>query len=116
MLPIVRHSPLSEPQSEPIYNIYPSLQQDFKRKRHPGQNHNQTSTIDRQIIHSRRNRSFTTPTVYFNIPSSPTPNPFDLSSNTIQSTPQQLQPNSQQKTPNTPSDYLGSTPHIQKNS
>ena len=40
--PVVRHAPLSQPYYEPIYNKYPSLQQDFNRTR---QNQN-TSTID----------------------------------------------------------------------
>ena len=47
------------------------------------------------------------PRAQSNIPHSPTTNPVDLSSSTIQSTPQTpIQPN----TPNIPSDYLGSTP------
>ena len=75
----------SEPQYEPTYNNNPSLQQDLNRTRHPSQTQN-TSAINRQIIHARRNRNFTTTRVHFNIPSSPTPNPLELSSSTIQST------------------------------
>ena len=48
-----------------------------------------------------------TPRVQFNIPHSPIANPKDLSSSTIQNTPQTP---SQQITSNIPSDYLGSTP------
>ena len=47
------------------------------------------------------------PRVQFNIPHSPTTNPVDLSSSTIQSTPQT---STQQNTSNIPSDFLGSTP------
>ena len=52
-----------------------------------------------------------TPRVQFNIPHSPIANPIDLSSNTIQSSPQTP---SQQNTSNIPSDYLGSTPTSEK--
>ena len=90
--------------------MYPSLQQDLKRTRQPGQNQNQTSTIDRQIIHPRRNWKFTTPSVHFIIPSSPYPSSLDLSSKTLQSIPPPLQSFSQQTTPNMSSDYSGSTP------
>ena len=31
LIPVVRHARLSEPQYEPIYNIYPSLQQNLTR-------------------------------------------------------------------------------------
>ena len=47
------------------------------------------------------------PRVQFNIPHSPTTNPVNLSSSTIQSTPQT---SSQQNTSNIPLDFLGSTP------
>ena len=77
---------LSEPHFEPTHNIYPSLQQIINRTIHPSQNQN-TSTINRKIVHPGRNRNFTTPRDHFNKPSSPTPNPLDLSSSTIQSNP-----------------------------
>ena len=110
LIRIVRHAPLSEP----TYKIYPSLQQDLGRTKHPSQNQNQTSTIYKQIIHHRRNRNFTTPIVHFKISSSPSLNPLDLSSSTIQSTPSPLQSFLQQNTLNIPSDYLGSTPTSEK--
>ena len=47
--PVVRHAPLSEPQNEQTYNIYPWLQQDLTRTRHLSQNQN-TTPIDGQII------------------------------------------------------------------
>ena len=56
---------------------------------------------------SRRNRNLQNTRVQFKIPHSPTSNPANLSSSTIQSTPQTP---SQQNTSNIPSDYLGSTP------
>ena len=89
-MPVVRHAPLSESQYKPIYNIYPSLQQELNRTQHPSQNQNQTSTIDIQIIHPRRKRKFITPRVHFNIPSPPTPKHFDLSSNTSKKKPSTL--------------------------
>ena len=46
--PVVRHAPLSEPQYEPTYNIYPPLQQDPNRVRHLSQNQN-TLEINRQL-------------------------------------------------------------------
>ena len=104
--PVVRQAPLSEPQDEPTYNIYPHLQQDLIRVRYISQNQN-TLEINRQIIHPRRNRIFQTPRVQFNIPQSPTPNPLDLSSSTLTHTPPT---SSQQSTSNIPSDYLGSIP------
>ena len=110
LIRIVRHAPLSEP----TYKIYPSLQQDLGGTKHPSQNQNQTSTINKQIIHPRRNRNFTTPMVHFKISSSPSLNPLDLSSSTIQSTPSPLQSFSHQNTLNIPSDYLGSTPISEK--
>ena len=51
------------------------------------------------------------PRVQFNTPHSPTTNPVDFSSSTIQSTPQTP---TQQNTSNIPSDYLGSTPISEK--
>ena len=48
-----------------------------------------------------------TPRVQFNIPQSPIGNPIELSSSTIQRTPQNT---SQQSTSNIASDYLGSIP------
>ena len=104
--PVIHQASLSEPQYEPLYNFYAPLQQDFNSVRHHSQNHN-TLEINRQIIHPRRNRNLQTPRVQFNIPHSPIANPIDLSSSTIQSTPQTA---SQQNTSNIPSDYLGSTP------
>ena len=62
---------------------------------------------NRQIIHPRRNRVLQTKRVQFNIPHSSIANHIDLSSSTIQSTPQIA---TQQITSNIPSDYLGSTP------
>ena len=52
-LPVVRHAPPSEPQYEPTYNIYSSLQHESNRTRHPNQKQNQISTIDGQIVHTR---------------------------------------------------------------
>ena len=86
--------------------MYPTLQQDLYRLRHFSQNQN-TVEVNRQIIHPRRNRSFQTPRVTFNIPQSPTPSISEVSSNTLPDTPTLT---SQQNTPNLPSDYLGSTP------
>ena len=63
----------------------------------------------RQIKHPTRSRNLTTPRVHFNIPSSPSPNPLDLSINITQSIPTPLKTISQQSTPNISSDYLGST-------
>ena len=68
------------------------------------------SSIDRQIIHPRRNGNFTAPRVHFNIPSSPSPNPLDLSINTIQITSVPVQTISEQKTPNISWNLIGSTP------
>ena len=104
--PVTRQALLSEPDYEPVYNIYPPLQQDLNRAKHQSQNQN-TLEIKRQIIHPRRNRNLQNPRVQFSIPHSPTTYPTNLSSNTIQSTPQTPQ---QQNTSNIPSDYLGSTP------
>ena len=42
--PIVRHAPLSEPQYEQTYDIYPSFQQGLNRTRHQSQNQNSTIT------------------------------------------------------------------------
>ena len=104
--PVIRQASLSEPQYEPVYNIYPPLQQDLNRARHQSQNRN-TLEINRQIIHPRRNTNLQTPRVQFNIPYSPIANPIDLSGSTIQSTTQTA---SQQNTSNILSDYLGLTP------
>ena len=104
--PVNRNASLSEPQYEPTYNIYPPLQQDLDRVRHTSQNQ-YTLEINRQFIHPRRNRNFQTPRVNFKIPQSPTPNPLELSSSSIQSS---LQISSQQSTSSIPSDFLGSTP------
>ena len=87
LIPAIRHATLSEQQYKPTNNIYSSLQQDPIRTRHPSQNQNQTSTIDRQIIHPRRNLNFETTRVHFNITSSPSSTPLDISNTTIQSTP-----------------------------
>ena len=104
--PVVRQAPLSKLQYEPIYNIYPHLQQDLNRVRHISQNQNPLE-INRQIIHPRRNRNFQTPRVQFDISQSPTSSPLNLSSSTIPDTPPTA---SQQSTSIIPSDYLGSTP------
>ena len=104
--PVVRQAPLSEPQCEPTYNLYPPLQQDLKRERYISQNQS-TLEITRQVIHPRQNRNFQIPRVHFNIPQSPTSSPLDLSSSTLLETPPTA---SQQSTSNNPSDYLGSTP------
>ena len=58
--PVFRQASLSEPQYEPVYNIYPPLQHDLNRARHQSQNQN-TLEINRQIIHPRRNRNLQTP-------------------------------------------------------
>ena len=109
-----RHARLSEllepvqrqvPLSEPTYNLYPILPQELSR-RNISQNQN-TVEINRKIIHPRRNRSFQTPRVHFDIPQSPTPTTPEISSSTLPETPTLL---SQQSTSNIPSDYLGSTP------
>ena len=63
--------------------------------------------MNRQIIHPRRNRSFQTPRVLFDIPQSPTPTTAETSSSTLPETPTLL---SQESTSNIPSDYLDSTP------
>ena len=104
--PVTRQAPLSEPQYEPVYNIYPPLQQGLNTARHQSQNQN-TQELNRQIIHPRQNRHLQNTRVQFNIPHSPTTNPVNLSSSTIQTTPKIP---SQQKLSNKPSDYLGSTP------
>ena len=91
--PVIRQAPLSKPQYEPVYNIYPPLQQDLNIARHQSQNQN-TLEINRQIIHPRRNRNLQTPRVQFNIPHSPIAIPIDLSSSAIQNT---LQTASQKK-------------------
>ena len=101
-----RQASLSEPQYEPVHNIYPPLQQDLNKARQPSQNQN-TLERNRQITHPRRSKNLQTPRFQFNIPPSPIANPIDLSSSTIQSTPQTP---TQQNTSNIPSGYLGSTP------
>ena len=85
--PVIRQASLREPQYEPVYKIYPSLQQDNNRARHQSQKQN-TLEINRQIIHPRKNRNLQTPRVHYSIPQSPIANPIDLSSSTIQSNPQ----------------------------
>ena len=104
--PVVRHAPLSEPQYEKTYNIYPTLQQDLNRVRHISQNQT-THEINRQIIHPRQNRKFQTRRVFFSIPQPPTPTTSELSSTTVPTFPTLA---SQQSISNLPSDYLGSTP------
>ena len=101
--PVIRQASLSEPQYEPVYNIYPPLQQDLNRARHQIQYQN-TIKISRQNIHPRQNRNLQNAIDQFNIPHSPTTNPINLSSSTIQSTPQTP---SQTNTTNIPSDCLG---------
>ena len=114
-----RHARLSEPLepvqrqaslSEPTYNLYPTLPQDFNRIRHTSQNQN-TVEVNRQIIYPRRNRSFQTPRVHFDIPQSPTPTTSEISCSTLPETPTLL---SQHSTSNLPSVYLGSTPTSQQ--
>ena len=70
LAPVIRQASLSESQYEPVYNIYPPLQQDLKRARHQCQNEN-TLEINRQIVHPRQNRNLQNPRVQFNIPHSP---------------------------------------------
>ena len=84
LISAIRHATLSGLKYEPTYKIYPSLKQDLSRTGHPSQNQNQTSTIQRK-------KNPISPRVHFNIPSSPSPSPLDLSSDTIRSTPQSLQ-------------------------
>ena len=108
--PVQRQAPLSEP----TYNLYPTLPQELSRIRNISQNQN-TVEINRQIIHPRRNRSFQTPRVHFDIPQSPTATTSEISGSTLPETPTLL---SQQSTSNIPSNYLGSTPtseQIRKN-
>ena len=61
--PVQRQAPLSEP----TYNLYTTLPQELIRIRHISQNQNAIE-INRQVIHSRRNRNFQTPRVRFDIP------------------------------------------------
>ena len=61
--PVQRQASLSEPK----HNLYPTLPQEISRIRKISQNQN-TVEIIRQIIHPRRNRSFQTPRVHFDIP------------------------------------------------
>ena len=82
------------------------MPQELSRIRNISQNQN-TVEINRQIIHPRRNRSFQTPRVRFDIPQSPTPTTPEISKSTLPEDPTLL---SQQSTSNIPSDYLGSTP------
>ena len=100
--PVQRQAPLSEP----TYNFYPTLPQGLSRVRNISQNQN-TIEVNRQIIHPRRNRSFQTPRVHFDIPQSPTPTTSENPNSTLQEAPPLL---SQCSTSSIPSDYLGSTP------
>ena len=86
--------------------MYPTLPQELSRIRNISQNQN-TVEINRQIIHPRRNRSFQTPRVHFDIPQSPTPTSSENPNSTLPETPLLL---SQRSTSSIPSDYLGSTP------
>ena len=86
--------------------MYPKLPQDLSRIGNISQNQ-KTIEINRQIKHPRRNRSFQTPRIHFDIPQSPTPTTSEISSSTLPETPTLL---SQHSTSNIPSDYLGSTP------
>ena len=90
--------------------MYPTLPQDLNRIRHISQNQN-TVEINRQIIHSRRNRNFQTPRVHFDIPQSPAPTTSETSSRTLPETPTLL---SQHSTSSLSSGYLGSTPTSQQ--
>ena len=67
--------------------FYPSLKQDLYRNTHLSQNHNLTITMEKPIIHPRRNQNLTTTRILFNIPSSPSPNSLNFSSNNLKSTP-----------------------------
>ena len=100
--PVQRQAPLSEP----TYNLYPTLPQELSRIRNISQNQN-TIEINRQIIHPRRDRSFQTPRVHFDIPHSPTPTTSENPNSTLPETPPLL---SQRSISSIPSDYLGSTP------
>ena len=91
---------------EPTYNLYPTLPQELSRIRNLSQNQN-TTEINRQIIHPRRNRNFQTPRVHFEIPQSPSHSTPKNPTNILPETPR-LQ--SQRSTSSLPSDYLGSTP------
>ena len=86
--------------------MYPTLPQDLNRIRNISQNQN-TVEINRQTIHPRRNRSFQTARVHFDIPQSPTPTTSQNSSSTLPETPTLL---SQNSTSSIPSNYIGSTP------
>ena len=86
--------------------MYPTLPQDLNRIRNISQNQN-TVEINRQIIYPRRNISFQTPRVHFDIPQSPTPTTSENPSSTLPETPPLL---SQRSTSSIPSDYLGLTP------
>ena len=86
--------------------MYPTLPQELSRIRNISHNQN-TVEINRQIIHPRRNRSFQTPRVHFDIPQSPTPTTSENPNSTLPETPPLL---SQRSTSSKPSDYLGSTP------
>ena len=100
--PVQRQAPLNEP----TYNLYPTLPQELSRIRNISQNQNIVE-INRQIIHPRRNRSFQTPRVQFDIPNSPTPTTSENPNDTLPETTPLL---SKSSTSSIPSDYLGSTP------
>ena len=86
--------------------MYPILPQEFSRIRNISQNQ-KTVEINRQIIHPRRNRSFQTPRVDFDVPHSPKPTTSENPNSTL---PETLPLFSQGSTSSIPSDYLGSTP------
>ena len=90
--------------------MYHTLSQELRRIRNISQNQN-TVEINRQIIHPRRNRSFQTPRIHFDIPQSPTPTTSENPNSTLPETPPLL---SQRSTSSIPSDYLGSTPTSEK--
>ena len=100
--PVQRQAPLNEP----TYNLYPKLPQELSRIRNISQNQN-TVEINRQVIHPRRNRSFQTPRVQFDILQSTTPTTSENPNSTLPETPPLL---SQRSTSSILSDYLGSTP------
>ena len=50
--PAICQTTLSEPQYEPVYNIYPPLQQDLNRARHQSQNQNTLKKTDKLFIQS----------------------------------------------------------------
>ena len=102
----IRTSSATGTPKEPTHNLYPKLPQELSRIRSISQKRNPVE-INRQMIHPRRNRSFQTPRVHFDIPQSPTPTTSENPSSTLPETTPLL---SQRSTSSIPSVYLGSTP------